>query len=165
MNWTTYRLLCCSPPELDAERTAFNAANSRFAERVTMPAWILFALASPREGFDPQVHKSALESNIRFCDFFLQIFGEAMPHPAFLGFVELAAACTADPAFPMRSTVVVFRNPEQASPEMAALRQRLIETGCDVRDFHNAKEFDELAGEVLSHWFNFVKPLASSSRA
>ncbi len=129
-----------------------------------MPAWILFALASPREGFDPQLHKSALESNIRFCDFFLQIFGEAMPHPAFVGFVELAAACTADPAFPMRSTVVVFPESGAGQPRDRGAPPALIETGCEVHDFHNAKEFDELADEVLSHWFDSVKPLANSSR-
>lgn len=164
INWTAYRLLCCMPPDLEQERQVFHAANTRFAEEVTMPAWILFGLASPRPDSDPRVSRSALESNIRFCDFFVQIFGETMPDPLFPAFVDLAINCTADPNFPMRSTVVLFRNPENASPEMASLRQRLIESGgCSVRDFHNAEELDAVAGEILTGWFRMIQPLKNAS--
>ncbi len=123
-----------------------------------MPRWILFGLASPRPGFNPQTGSRALESNIRFCDFFVQIFGETEPHAAFREFVELAIACTADPAFPMRSTVVVFRNPENACPEMASLRRDLIQNArCEVRDFHNPEDFERVSEEILTNWFAMVQ--------
>jgi hypothetical protein len=165
--WTIYRALCCVTPELEPERLALEAANARFAERVTMPEAVLFALASPRTDFDPQVNRHGLESNIRFCDFFVQIFGETAPDPAFLEFVDLAVACTADPAFPLRSTVVVFRNPESAAPEIAALREKLsANPHCTVHDFHDSSEFDALAETVLTDWHAKAQvPVATPSAA
>jgi hypothetical protein len=151
--WTIYRALCCVTPELEPERVAFEAANTRFAERVTMPEAMLFALASPRCDFDPQVNRHGLESNIRSCDFFVQIFGETAPDAAYLEFVDLAVTCTADPAFPLRSTAVIFRNPESATAEMAAFRDRLAANPhCKVHDFHDSSEFDALAEIILADW-------------
>jgi hypothetical protein len=158
IDWTTYRLLCCTAGDLDAELTAFDAENAKFAECVTMPERILFALASPHAGFNPHAHRHALESNIRFCDFFVQIFSETAPREPFHEFVELAIACTDNPAFPMRSTVVVFRNPESASQEMASLRRQLLDGGqCLVRDFHSPEEFEALSGEILATWYALVQ--------
>ncbi len=157
INWTIYRLLLSMPPDLEAERQVFQTANAKFSEEFTMPAWILFALASPRPDSDPRIYRSAFESNIRFCDFFVQIFGETMPDPAFAAFVNLAIACTADPNFPLRSTVALFRNPESASLEVASLRQRLIgNPGCLVRDFHNTEELDSQAGDILATWYAMI---------
>lgn len=162
--WTIYRALCVSP-ELEAERLAFEAANARFAERVTMPEAILFAVASPHSGFDPRISRRRLESNIRFCDFFVQIFGETTPDPAYLEFADLAVACTADPAFPLRSTSVIFRNPEQATAEMAAFRDKLSRSPyCKVHDFHDSSQFDALAETVLADWYALVQaPVAIPS--
>jgi hypothetical protein len=118
-----------------------------------MPEMMLFALASPRSDFDPQVNRHGLESNIRFCDFFVQIFGETTPDPCFREFVDLAVACAADPAFPLRSAVVIFRNPESAAPETAAFRDKLAANPhCTVHDFHDSSEFDALAETVLADW-------------
>jgi len=118
-----------------------------------MPDAILFALASPRSDFDPRANRHGLESNIRSCDFFVQIFGETAPDPAFLEFVDLALGCTADPAFPLRATAVLFRNPESAAPEIAAFRDKLSgNPHCTVHDFHDSSEFDALAETVLADW-------------
>jgi hypothetical protein len=165
--WTIYRALCCVTPELEPERAAFEAANASFAERVTMPDAVLFALASPRSDFDPQVNRHGLESNIRSCDFFVQIFGETAPDPAFVEFVDLAVACTADPAFPLRSTAVIFRNPESAAPETAAFRDRMATNPhCTVHDFHDSLEFDALAETVLANWrAKIQQPVTASSAA
>lgn len=163
--WTIYRALCCVTPELEAERSAFEAANARFAERVTMPEAILFALASPRSDFDPQVNRPAIESNIRSCNFFIQIFGETAPDPTFRELVELAIDCTADPAYPLRSTVVIFRNPESVAPEMAAFHDRLsANPHCRVHDFRDSSEFDALAETVLADWrAKIQEPVATLS--
>jgi hypothetical protein len=158
-NWTTYRILCCTPPDLEQERCALNAVNAQFAERVTMPEWILFALASFRAGVDPRTYRPAIESNTRFCDFFVTVFGERSPDPMFRELVEYALTCTADPAFPMRSVVALFRNPEDAAEEMVALRKSLLEGGrCDVRDFHNREELDREFGDVLAAWHALIQP-------
>ena len=163
--WTIYRTLCCSTPELEPERLAFEAANARFAERVTMPEAILFAVASPHSDFDPRISRRGMESNIRFCDFFMQIFGETVADPAYLEFADLAVACTADPAFPLRSTTVLFRNPERAVPEIVAFREKLsANPHCKVQDFHDSSEFDALAETVLADWHaKVVAPVAAPS--
>jgi len=167
-NWITWRLLCCAVTGLETEKDAFHAANAKFGERVTLPLGILFALVSPSSGFDPRLHGHNVESNIRFCDFFVQIFGEADADSRFAQFVDLSIACTADPAFPMRSTVVLFRNPENASPAISSLRRRLIDgSGCQVLDFHSRAEFDALADKVLAGWYAMiqdrVRPASSPS--
>jgi hypothetical protein len=159
--WTVYRLLCCVTPELEPERRAFDAANARFAERVTMPEAILFGLASPRSDFDPRLSRHGLESNIRSCDFFVQIFGEAGSDIAFREFVDLALACTADSAYPLRSTVVMFRNPENAAPEIAAFRDKLRgNPHCTVHDFHDSAEVGALAEIILADWHAKIHELA-----
>ena len=153
VDWKIHRALCCFSPELEAERSAFEAANAHFAERVTMPEGILFGLVSPRPDFDPQINRRQVESNIRFCEFFVQLFGETAPNAAFMDFVDLAIACAADPAVPLRSAVVVFRNPERATAEMAALRQKLsANASCTVYNFHDEAEFDAVAEAILTGW-------------
>jgi hypothetical protein len=162
--WTIYRVLCCVMPELEPERVAFEAANARFAERVTMPEAILFALASPRSDFDPRINRHALESNIRSCDFFVQIFGETDPDPALRDFADLAVTCTADPALTLRSAVVMFRNPENATAEMMAFRERLsANPHCTVRDFHDSSEFDAVAETILADWHAKVQALVAAT--
>ena len=164
--WTICRAICCVSPELEPERCAFEAANARFAERVTMPEGVLFGLVSPRSGFDPQLNRRQVESNIRFCDFFLQLFGETPPDPVYPEFAGLAAACAADPAFPLRSAVIVFRNPESAAGEMAALRNKLIaDSRCTVHDFHNESEFDSVAEAILTGWWANIQESVAAPAA
>lgn len=167
ITWTTYRLLCCITPELEPERCVFDAANARFAEQVTMPDRVLFALASPRPDFNPQLNRSGVEANIRFCDFFLQMFGELAADPAFREFVDLAVTCTANPAIPLCSTVVLFRNPENAAEETALFREKLRgNPHCAVYDFHDSAELDALASVILADWYARVqKPAAHTGSA
>lgn len=163
-NWTSYKVLLTAPADLEKEQQAVYSANAKFAERVTMPQWILFALASPRTDFDPQIHRRAVESNIRFCDFFAQIFGEKMPDPAYRGFVDLALECTADENFPMRATAVLFRNPEQASEEMQALRRQLLQQPhCQVHDFRDAGELDRASEAILASWYAQIAKSGTAS--
>ena len=162
-NWTTYRVLCVAPPELETEQAAFHAANAKFAERVTMPQWILFALASPRSDFDPQMNRRLLETNIRFCDFFVQILGDKLPDPAFGGFVDLAIECTADKNFPMRATAVLFRNTASASEEMQALRQRLLQNPhCHVYDFRDMEELAGASETIFASWYSLIAKSGSA---
>jgi hypothetical protein len=165
--WTIHRALCCVSPELEPERCAFEAANARFAERVTMPEGVLFGVVSPRSDFDPQINRRQVESNIRFCEFFVQVFGETAPNPAFFQFVDLAVACAADPAIPLRSAVVVFRNPERATAEMAGFRHKLAnDPHCTVHDFHDDAEFDAVAETILNGWHAKIqKPVTAPASA
>lgn len=166
ITWTTYRLLCCITPELEAERGVLDAANARFAEQVTMRDWVLFALASPRSDFNPQISRSGVEANIRFCDFFLQMFGAEPADPAYREFVDLAVRCTADPAIPLRATVVVFRNPENAAEETALFREKLRgNPHCAVYDFHDSAELDTLADVILADWYARVQKPAHTGSA
>lgn len=157
VNWKTYRLLCTYSPQLGPERDVFHEANARFMDRVGMQELVLFALASPRAEFNPQLHRDALRSNIRSCDFFVHILGENAPDPVFIEILDLALSCAADPAYPMRATAALFRNPENAAPETLALRSRLIADGrANVRDFHPG-ELSEIADEILDAWYALIR--------
>jgi hypothetical protein len=105
-----FRILCSTPPELEPERCIFESSLAAFGTEVTFPEQILFAGASFRESFDANRHRSAAESNVRMCDFFLQILGEEWPGAVFQGFVDLAVEVMADPSKPMRQVTVIFRN-------------------------------------------------------
>jgi hypothetical protein len=158
-NWTFYRILACAPPDLEPECVALNDANAQFADCVTMPEGILLALATLRSGSDPRTYRPAIESNIRFCDFFVVVFAEKSPDPIYAELTAYAMACTADASLPMRGVVAAFRNPEGASEEMVALRNSLIEGGgCDVRDFHSRDELSRQFGEVLASWYALIQP-------
>ena len=158
-NWTTYRVLCCTSPDLERERSALNAANAQFAERVTMPEWVLLALALLRADADPRSYRPAIEANIRFCDFFAVVLDERSPDPMYPELVDYGLKCAADPAFPMRSVAVLFRNPEAAGAEVAALRKSLLDGGrCDVRSFDSVEELERQFGEVLAAWYAQVRP-------
>jgi hypothetical protein len=157
-DWTTYRVLCTAPPDLEPERIAFYEENAKFAERITMPRRILFALASPRSDFNPQIHARPVESNIQFCDFFVQICGEDVLDPAYRRFVELAVECTGDQKFPMRAAAVLFRNPGEASEETQRFRERLLNhPDCTVHDFRGPEELGRASEAILASWCSLIE--------
>lgn len=158
-NFTFYRILCCNPPDLDPEREAFESAVTQFVEQVTMPDRVLFAPASLRPPIHATVQKSAIEANIRMCEFFVQIFGEQWPDPVFAGFVEYAQQCAADPSMATRSLAVLFRSYASAAPELRRFRERLEAGGqCEIRDFSGTEELARLIRELLSAWYAPLKP-------
>ena len=149
-----YRILCTTPPDLEEERLAFESAVAQFVEQVSMPDRVLFAPASLRPPIVAAVQKSAIERNIRECEFFLQIFGEERPDPVFPGFVEYALACAADAAMVTRAAAVLFRNHARASEEVRAFRESLASRGgCELRDFRNTEELGGVVRELLREWY------------
>ena len=111
-----YGILCCTPPDLEAERLVFESAVAQFVEQVSMPDGVLFAPASLRPPINAAVQKAAIDSNIRTCEFFIQIFGEQWPDPVFEGFVDYALECAADPTMATRQVAVLFRSFPTAPP-------------------------------------------------
>ena len=153
-----YRILCSTPPELDAERTLFESSLAAFGEKVIFPEQILFAGASFRDGFDAGRHRGPAEANVRMCDFFVHIFGETWPGPAFRDFIQLAIECIADPTKPMRQATVLFKNPAEADDKVRQLQQTLIEAGkCEVREFHDSTELEEHLKQLYANWHASVK--------
>jgi hypothetical protein len=140
-NFTIYRVLCVTTPELAAEQGVFLSTLAQFAEQVSMPEWILFAPGTFRPPFDANASKSAVESNIGMCDFFLQIFGDKVPEPVYRGFLDYALECTADASKPMRQATALVREFESVSEEMQALRKSLeSDARCDVRAYGGAND-------------------------
>jgi hypothetical protein len=157
-----YRIFCAAPGDLEAERQAFESSVAQFIEQVTMPDAVLFAPASLRPPFIAANQKPAIESNIRMCEFFIQIFGEEWPHPVFQGFVEYALECVADPSMVARSVCVFFRNYHAAAPELREFREVLAAGGrCELRDFTGADDLSVELRTVLSAWYAPLKPGAA----
>lgn len=131
-----------------------------------MPSGMLFAAASFPPQFLPDRHAPAVESNIRMCDFFLQIFGERQPHPAYASFISLALECCANPAMPMRRIAVLFRNPPEADPQLRELRQTLCAGGqCDVGEFRDRQELDARVQAILADWYGDVSAPGNPNRS
>ena len=161
-----YRILCSTPPDLEPERLAFEACNAQFAEKVSMPDGVLFAAASFRPPFLSDRHAAAVESNIRMCDFFLQIFGEWQPRPDYAGFVDLALECLADPAMPMRQVAVLFRNPSKADPQMRQLQETLSAAGqCEVGEFCDQPDLEARVQGILAGWYSGVSAPGNPDRS
>jgi hypothetical protein len=155
-SFTTYPVLCSTTDDLEPELRVFHAALAKFAEEVTMPEWILFPAASFRSPFDANAQKPAVESNIQMCDFFIQIFGEKAPDPVYLGFVEYAIQCAADPAQKMRRATVLFKDSESTSEDIRKLRAGLADR-CDVRGFRDSGDLADILRGVFEGWYGLVK--------
>ena len=157
-NFTTYRILCSTPPELETEQDVFLAANSEFAEQVTMPESVLFAPATFRPPFNADLSRRAVEANLRMCDFFMHIMGETSPPAVYKGFIDYALQCTADPAVPMRAATVLFRESAAAAEEMHALRKSLeSDPQCDVRAYKDADDLAVQLRQVFDDWYSQVR--------
>ena len=153
-----YRILCCTPPELEPERCVFESSLAQFGMEVTFPEQILFAGASFRESFDANRHRSAAESNVRMCDFFVQILGEEWPGAVFKGFVNLAVEVMADPSKPMRQVTVIFRNLAAADEKVRQLHDALAADGkCDLREFRDSADLETQLQAVYAGWFTSVQ--------
>jgi hypothetical protein len=155
-------VICCSPPELEQERTAFHAAIGKFNEEVAMKAGELLAAASLRPGIIAERQQAAIESNIRMCEMLVQIFGEQPPPAVFQGFVEYALRQAQDPAATMKRVAVLFRRAEAAGAEsrdyQAAVAGR---ASCEVREFMDELELVRALREVLEGWYTPVRMAGS----
>lgn len=154
-----YRIFCSTPRELEDERLVFESAVAQFVEKVSMPDAVLFAPASLRPPIIAANQKPVIESNIRTCEFFIQIFGEQWPDPVFQGFVEYALDCVADPSMVTRNVCVLFRNYRTAARELRQFREALAAEGrCELRDFGGAEELAGHLPELLAAWYAPLKP-------
>jgi len=155
--YTIHRLVCSTPPGLEEERDLFLAALASFAERVSMPEWVLLAPATFVDAFDANLQQAAVKNNIKNGVFFLGIFGQDPADPVYKRFVEYAIECAADPGLPMKRVTVFFKESADTAEEMRALRARFAEQ-CEVRAYRNLKDLEPQLEDILAGWFAAVKP-------
>ncbi|MDE3167806.1 MAG: hypothetical protein KGN36_18545 [Acidobacteriota bacterium] len=159
-DFTFYRVLCTSPPELESERQAFESAVAGFVEDVSMKERVLFAPASLRPPTVASRQKEIVEANVRLCEFVIAVFGEQPADPVFGEFAAYAVDCARDPAIGTRAVALCFRNYKQAAPEVRALRAGLKERGpCELRGFRDAKEFSAVVRDLLCGWYDPPRPV------
>jgi hypothetical protein len=160
-NFKFYYILCTTPPDLENERVAFESAVAEFVEQVSMPEGVLLAAASLRPPVVASRQKPAIDSNIRTCEFFLQIFGEQWPDPVFPGFVEYAIECLANPSMVTRNVCVLFRNYQDAARELRQFREALAAGGrCALGDFTGTGDLAVQLRALLAGWYASLKPAA-----
>jgi hypothetical protein len=159
VNFKIYRIFCATPPDLEAERLEYESSVAQFVEQVSMPDAVLFAPASLRPPIVAANYQATLESNIRTCEFFIQVFGEQCPDPVFQRLVEYAADCAGDPSMDTRGVCVFFRNHDAAAPELRRFRQSLAaRRRCELRDFTGVEDLSGQLRELLSAWYRPLKP-------
>ncbi len=162
ISYTTRRILCSTPADLDEERELFLAANAEFSEQVALPNQVLFAVASFREPFDPYAHRHAVQGNLRMVDFFVHVYGDRAPEPIYEDFVRDALKYLADPARPLSKTVVFFKSPHSDETLRGYHEALATDERCQVRVYSDAKDLAEQFREVLTEWYATV-PLKSQS--
>jgi hypothetical protein len=151
-------LICCSPPELEGERRVFHAALGQFNEEVAMKSGELLAAASLRPEVNAERQQAPIESNIRMCELFVQIFAEQPPPPVFQGFVDYALKQLEDPGAPMKRVAVLFRRAEPVTPESQVCRESLTARSCcTVREFRDDAELTAMVRESLDVWYATVR--------
>jgi len=119
-----------------------------------MKAGELLAAASLRPEVYAERQQGPIESNIRMCELFVQIFDEQPPPSVFQGFVDYALKQLSDPAATMKRVAVLFRQAAPATPEAQACRELLAARHeCEVRDFRDENELAATLREFLDAWY------------
>ncbi len=159
-DFTFYRVLCITPPELESERQAFETAVASFVEDVGMKDRVLFAPASLRPPAVASRQQEVIGANVRLCEFVIAVFGERPADPVFGEFAAYALDCVRDPGIATRAVALCFRNFAQAAPEVRALRAGLNERGpCGQRDFRDAADFTAVVRDLLAGWYDPPRPV------
>jgi hypothetical protein len=156
ISYTTCRILCSTPADLDEEQQLFLAANAEFGEQVTIPSQILFAVASFREPFEPHAHRYAVQGNLRMVDFFVHVYGERAPDPIYQEFVYYGLKCLADPAKPLRNAVIFFKSPNTDETLHRYQDALTADERCQVRVYSDAKDLAAQFREMLAGWYATV---------
>jgi hypothetical protein len=165
ISYTTCRILCSTPPDLDEEQQLLLACNAEFGEQVTIPNRVLFAVASFREPFDPHAHRYGVQGNLRMVDFFVHVYGERAPDPIYQDFVYYALKCLADPAKPLRSAVVFFKSPGTDETLRGYQETLAADERCHVRVYSDAKDLVSQFREVLADWYATVPAKSQNTQS
>ena len=155
--YTIHRLVCATRPGWEKERDLFLTTLSAFAERVTMPDWVLLAPASFSDGFDAKLQQAVVKNNIQNSVFFLGVFDQDPADPVYKRFAEYAIECAGDPELPMRRVTLLFKDAGDAAEEMLALGEKMSRL-CEVRNFGKIKDLPAIFEEILSGWYALVRP-------
>jgi hypothetical protein len=148
-DFTFYRILCCTPPDLEPERLVFEAAVGQFNEDVGMSDGCLFAAASLRPPADAVRQQRNIEANIRMCEFYVGIFGDVRPDPVFEGFLDYALS----PAAEMKGVALLFRE----------WRPQITDDRCEIKQFSDAADLARQLREILAAWYAAQASVRSSS--
>jgi hypothetical protein len=151
-----YRVVCSTPPGLEEERDLFLAAVASFSERVALPVGVLFPPATFPTALDAVRFQGAIKENIRYAYFFVALFGEDPPNPIYKRFVQYAMECADDPESVLQRVTVFFKESDDISEEMRALRTR-FQDQCEVRGYRKKKDLEPQWEELLAAWFAAVQ--------
>jgi hypothetical protein len=142
-NFRIFRILCLTSPELETEREVFQETITRFGEHVTFPDGVLFAPASFPGGMNASKHRAAAASNIRICNFLIQIAGPGGLDAADRELLDLAVECAADPSLPMQRAAVFLKGTVDLTSNPV----------CDIATFADAMELERGLWNTFTEWY------------
>lgn len=133
-DFRAYRVFVSAPGDLEQDRNACRDAIVRANEDTAMQAKILLVEVGLRENDRLADHRAIVSDNVRWSNYFIQIFEDDWgPRDLFRKLFLLAVQCRDDAAMPMREVVVCLKDaPWESNPEILAFRTEL-EQRQDVR--------------------------------
>jgi hypothetical protein len=150
-----HRIFCATPWELEGERRCFHELVGNFNETRAMAEGILFVPVSLVNTRDKRPLQYVIEENIRDCRAYLLVLLEdwGPPERNFRRDFGVALQAAADPALPMREVAVIAKEEPFAGPPAPGLPEPQTR-------FHTMVEFDECVTNLLSGWFESLRPQA-----
>lgn len=159
--YDTYRVFVSSPGDLWRDGETCHAAISDTNAEDAMPHKLLLVTVGVREDRPLATHRGAVNENVRWCTYFIQIFQDNWgPQHLFRKMFYFALECRDDPQQPMRDVIVCLKAAEHATdPEILAFRKELSDR-TDVRlfEYKDAESLKTHLREVCAGWVETLLP-------
>ena len=157
MNFKMQRIFCGAPDGLEDERRAFHEVIAEVNERTMASNGVLFVPVSLLPNMvNTLLFKSAVESNIAACSYFVQILDNTWGPPTknFEWKYELACRLKDDPGSPLQEVAVFFK--ESSDQDLAdsfhEFKNSLVDIGAPCHCFEDISAFREKLRSRLLAW-------------
>jgi hypothetical protein len=164
MPYTMHRVFCGTPAELEDERQAFHDVLAEVNEAEGMALGILFVPVSILPNMaNKVVYQPAVESNVRDCEFFVQVLLETWgpPNRNFETDYGLACRLKSDAACLMQGVAVFFKAADGREVEAGIVELKTsLQSEHDgaAHEFATLDEFKQQLRAQISKWLRTIEP-------
>jgi hypothetical protein len=158
MSFRLQYVFFAAPFDGEEEFKAFHQALGAFNEEEAMPHGCLFAsLVIAPALADKRPFDGSINENIRMSSYYLQVIEDSWgpPQRDFERDWAMAQRALADPALPMRETVVLFKAPllpHKVDPAIVELKNNLLRAEGPHAAFDDPRQFQKLLRTLFSRW-------------